>query len=247
MKTIRNMLQRTTQTPAFAFLVFTFAIAGWHCQSKAQEVTPASHIVSDMATSEAPERTAASEVVWQHVGRLYLNPNTGKAVYAGYLVHINGITSSLFNGSPSETTAFFTFSTDVLSLTPLPKNGDIALSLISAGTFSVYHNTSPNGDWSNPGTFSSGQLIATFARKESLFPQIGPIGFHSLSESLVSSQSFRFDGQTFDFDRIAPHGITFAQYFSATPLDVDRIKDYQVAFAAAGSTLAIGGSPRSRF
>jgi hypothetical protein len=183
-------------------------------------------------------------VVWQHVGRIYLNPNTGKAVYAGYLVHINGITSSLFNGSPSEATAFFTFSTDVLSLTPLPKNGDVALSLVSAGTFSVYYNMRPDGDWRNPGTFSSGQLIATFTRAESLFPQIGPIGFHSLSESLASSRSFTFDGQTFNFDRIAPHGVTFAQFFSSTPLS--GITDYPVAFAAAGSTTAVGGIPSAR-
>ena len=123
-------------------------------------------LFGSFARSEAQESTPASQVVWQHVGRIYLNPNTGKAVYAGYLVH--GITSSLFNGSPSEATAFFTFSTDVLSLTPLPNNGDVALSLVSAGTFSVYYMR-PDGDWRNPGTFSSGQLIATFTRAESLF------------------------------------------------------------------------------
>jgi hypothetical protein len=189
----------------------------------------------------AEEGTPAAEVVWQHVGRIYLNPNTGHAVYAGYVVHINGITSSLFNGSPSEATAYFTFSTDVLTLTPMPNNGNVALSLVSAGTFSVYYNTSPNGDWNNPATFSSGQLIATFARKQSLFPEIGPIGFHSLSESLLSSQSFTFDGQTFNFNRIAPHGITFAQFFSTTPLT--GIPDYPVAFAGAGTTIAVAGSP----
>jgi len=58
---------------------------------------------------------------------------------------------------------------------------------VSAGTFNVYFNSNPNGDWSNPASFSSGQLIATFARKESLFPEFGPIAFHSLSESLSSS------------------------------------------------------------
>ena len=201
-------------------------------------------LFGSFARSEAQESTPASQVVWQHVGRIYLNPNTGKAVYAGYLVHINGITSSLFNGSPSEATAFFTFSTDVLSLTPLPNNGNVALSLVSAGTFSVYYNMRPDGDWRNPGTFSSGQLIATFTRAESLFPQIGPIGFHSLSESLASSRSFTFDGQTFNFDRIAPHGVTFAQFFSSTPLS--GITDYPVAFAAAGSTTAVGGIPSAR-
>jgi hypothetical protein len=188
----------------------------------------------------AQESIPAAEVVWDHVGRVYLNPNTGKAVYAGYLVHLNGIGSSLFNGSPSEASAYLTFSTDVLQLTPMPKNGDIALSLVSAGTFNVYFNATPNGDWSNPATFSSGQLIATFARKESLFPEIGTMGFHSLSESLLSSRSFKWNGQTFNFNRIAPHGITFAQFFSTTLLP--GITDYPVAFAAAGTTMAVGGS-----
>ena len=169
-----------------------------------------------------------------------LNPDTGRAVYAGYVVHLNGVTGSLFNGSPSEATAYFTFSTDVLSLTPMPNDGDIALDLVSAGTLSVYYNSSPNGDWSNPATFTSGKLIATFTRKQSLFPQIGPVAFHSLSETLLSSQSFTFDGQTFDFNRITPHGITFAQFFSTTPLA--GITGYPVALAGAGTTMAIGGS-----
>jgi hypothetical protein len=192
----------------------------------------------------AQERTATSEVVWQHAGRVYLNPSTGKAVYVGYLVHINGFSSSLFNGSPSVATAYFTFSTDILTLTPMPNDGDVVLNLVSAGTFNVYYNTTPNGDWSNPATFSNGQLIATFERKESLFPEIGPIAFHSLSESLLSSQGFTFDGQTFNFDRIAPHGITFAQFFSTSPLT--GTADYPVAFSGAGTTLAVGESPSDR-
>jgi hypothetical protein len=49
-----------------------------------------------------------------------------------------------------------------------------------------------------------------------------------------------FDGQTFDFNRIAPHGITFAQFFSTMPLA--GITDYPVALAGAGTTMAIGGS-----
>ena len=129
MKTIRTILQRTKQAPASAILAFTFVIAGWPYQSQAQEITPASQAVSDRW--EQQERTPASQMVFQHVGRVYFNPNTGKALYVGYLVHINGIDRSLFDGSPGETTAYFTFSTDVLSLTPLPKNGDVSLALVS--------------------------------------------------------------------------------------------------------------------
>jgi hypothetical protein len=191
-------------------------------------------------TSEAQPGVPAAAVVWQHVGRVYLNPSTGKAVWAGYVVHINGINNSLFNGAPSEATAYFTFSTDVLSLTPMPNNGDVALNLVSAGTFNVYFNSNPNGNWSNPASFSSGQLIATFTRKESLFPEFGPIAFHSLSESLLSSQNFTFDGKTYDFKYVAPNGITFAQFLSTTPLT--GVADYPVAFAGFGTTMAVGSS-----
>ena len=111
-------------------------------------------LLGTVAPSQA--QVPAAQVVWQHVGRVYLDPNTGKAVYAGYLVHVNGLPSSLFNGAPSEATAYFTFSTDVLSLTPLPSNGDVALALVSAGTFNVYYNAVPSGDWNNPSSFSSG-------------------------------------------------------------------------------------------
>jgi hypothetical protein len=199
------------------------------------------NLVSLTSEALAQESVPAAGVVWQHVGRIYLNPDTGKAIWAGHVVHLNGINTPLFNGAPSESTAYFTFSTDILQLTPMPNDGDIALSLVSAGTFSVYYNATPNGNWSDPATFSSGELIARFSRKESLFPEIGPIGFHALSESLLSSQNFTFDNQTFNFNRIAPNGITFAQFFSTTPLT--GITDYPVAFAGVGTTMAIGGSP----
>ena len=197
------------------------------------------NLVRLASVAVAQQGIPASQVVWQHVGRIYVNPSTGKAVWAGYVVHINGITSSLFSGPPSEATAYFTFSTDVLSLTPMPSNGDMALSLVSAGTFSVYYNPSPSGDWSNPATFSSGQLIATFKRNESLFPEFGPVGFHSLSERLLSSQTFWFDGQPYNLNRMTPHGITFAQFFSTTPLT--GTTGYPVAFAGTGSATAVGG------
>lgn len=176
--------------------------------------------------------------VWQHVGRAYLDPSTGKAVYVGYLVHIYGVTSSLFNGPPSESTAYFTFSTDVIGLTPMPNNGNMALSLVSAGTFNVYYNSNPNGDWNNPATFASGKLVATFRRTESLFPVLGAVGVHNLSESLQSSQSFYFNGQAMNFNRIAPHGITFGQFVDMTPLA--GIANYPVALAVVGTTTAIG-------
>jgi hypothetical protein len=221
----------------------------WKCRQAMMRcalVAAITLVLGCVPKSEAQEKIPAAQTVWQHVGRIYLNPSTGKAVYAGYVVHLNGISTSLFNGSPSEATAYFTFSTDVLSLTPMPSNGDLALYLVSEGTFNVYYNPSPNGDWKNPASFSSGELIATFARQQSLFPDFTTIGVHSLSETLESSQTFTFDGQTFNFKRMVPNGITFASFFSTTPLTTG-LTDYPVAFAAAGTTIAVGdkGSLRS--
>jgi hypothetical protein len=187
---------------------------------------------------KAQQEIPAAQTVWQHVGRIYLDPSTGKAVYAGYVVHLNGVSASLFNGSPSEGTAYFTFSTDVIQLTPMPSNGDLTLFLVSAGTFNVYYNANPNGNWSDPSTFSSGKLIATFKRDQSLFPFFATIGVHPLSETLGSSTPFSFSGKIYNFGWMVPNGITFASYVSATPQT--GTADYPVAYAAVGSTIAVG-------
>jgi hypothetical protein len=227
---ITDTFSQRTLTLAPSLLALTIALGGLQSQAQAQGTTP------DIAGKT--QETPTGRVAWNHVGRVFVNPSNGQFVYAGYLVHIGGIDSSLFNGSPSESTAYFTFSTDVAQLTPLPNNGDVALDLVSAGTFSVYYNAKPGGDWSNPASFSSGRLIATFQRKESLFPQIGPISFHSLSETLISSHSFEFDGQTWNFKCITPQGITFAQFFSTAPRA--GTAEYPVTFSGAGTVTAVG-------
>jgi hypothetical protein len=236
MRIIRTLLHQRLTT---ALLALAVLFAGWQCPARAQEFTP------DNAWKT--QGTPAGRVVWQHVGRVYLNPSNGQFVYAGYLVHIDAIDSSLFNGSPSESTAYFTFSTGVAhpaQLTPLPPNNDVDLALVSEGTFNVYYNAVPSGDWSNPASFSSGKLVATFARKESLLVEIGPVGFHNLSETLMSSHNFNFDGKTYNFERIALHGITFSQFFSTAP-QVSGVTDFPAALAVAGVVWAVG-TPEER-
>jgi hypothetical protein len=229
MNTMKTIFQGNHAT-ASALLALTFALAGSQCPARAQDA---------MANAASKMRqTQSGEIVWHHVGRVYLNPTNGQFVYTGYLVHIDGIDTSLFNGAPSESTAYFTFSTDVAQLTPLPENGDVSLDLVSDGTFNVYYNAAPGADWTLPESFSSGKLIATFHRKESLFALLGPVSFHSLSETLISSRSFVFHGQVYNFNRIAPNGITFAQFFSTAPQA--GTADYPVAFAGAGTVTAVG-------
>lgn len=188
---------------------------------------------------EAQNEVPPAQTVWQHTGRIYINPDTGNAIYAGYVVHLNGVSDSLFKGSPGEGTAYFTFSTDVISLTPMPSNGDLALTLVSAGSLNVYYNPSPTGDWGDPTSFSRGQLIATFKRNQSLFPLFTTVGVHALSETLEWSRPFSFNGQTYDLNRMVPNGVTFASFFSTTPQQTG-LSDYSIAYSASGTTIAVG-------
>jgi hypothetical protein len=227
----REMAMRTIRT---FLLVLAAVFAGW------QEPARGQGFKSDSA-AQTQQTPPAGRTVWHHVGRVFVNPNTGQFAYVGYLVQIDPINRSLFNGSPSENTAYFTFSTDVAhpaQLTPLPNNNDVALDLVSAGTFNVYYNPTPAADWSDPASFSSGKLIATFHRKESLAAQTPSLFFHSLSETLLWSSNFEFGGQTYNFNRIAPNGITFAQFFSIAPQA--GAGDYSVTFSGAGSVFAVG-------
>jgi len=187
-----------------------------------------------LAQSSNQQGTMVSSAVnCYFVGRAYLN-STGQGQLVGYFTNIKGISGSLFNGSPSEETAFFTFRSDVFSLTPLPVNGDIGLDAVSAGTFNIYYNINPKGDWTNPNTFSEGQLVARFSRSKSLFLQIGPVSEHVLSETLRYSRTFRFNNQTYSFSRLTPDGITLNQFVSNTPLGGTADFPFGLAFAGNG-------------
>jgi hypothetical protein len=111
---------------------------------------------------------------------------------------------------------------------------------VSAGTFNVYYNANPSGNWSDPTTFSGGQLVAIFARPESLFPQFAKVGVHPVSETLQSSRTFIFNGRSLNFNHMVPHGVTFASYLSTNALNTG-LTNYPIAFAAAGTTIAVGG------
>jgi hypothetical protein len=225
------------------WILASFALLGGFC-SPAQ--------AQQRHWAEARQIPAAA-VACYFVGRAFLNAS-GQGQVVGYFTDINGIgaSDSLFNGTPSEQTAFFTFRSNVFSLTPL-LNGDIGLDLTSAGTFNIYHNPNPNGDWSKPDTFSGGQPfpgqpIAQFTRPESLFLQVmqsdvanpppyESIAQHVLTETLVSSQSFTFKGQKYDFSILVPGGVTLNELFSNT--GVEGVTGFPVGFAFAGNCLAV--------
>ena len=211
------------------------------------------------------QQIPAGAVACYFVGRAFVQVDSqGQFVggqVVGYFTDISGIgaSDSLFKLSstgPSEQTAFLTFRSDVFSLTPLPSNGDIGLDLVSAGTFNIYYNPKPDGNWTNPDTFSGdqpfpGQPIAQFNRPESLHlailqsdvanpPPFESISEHTLTETLVSSQSFTFNGHRYDFRILLPSGVTLNQPASNT--GVPGVTNFPVGFAYAGNCLAVAGT-----
>ena len=90
MRSIRTLLhQRPTATLVMLALVF----AGWQCPARAQEFMP--------NTAQKTQPTPTGRIVWQHVGRVFLNRNTFQFVYVGYLVGIDQSTVRSSMGCPA--------------------------------------------------------------------------------------------------------------------------------------------------
>jgi hypothetical protein len=184
----------------------------------------------------------AGSLATNFVGRFYFNDKTLQGFVVGYLPDIAGVAGPLFDGPPGEGTAFFTYRSNVFQFTQLPTNGDLQLSLLSAGTYAIYFNTQPIGDWSNPDTFSSGRPIARFKRPEGLVLQFTDFINHVIGEDLVSTQPFTFKGQNYNFRSIAPGGLTLFNTVSTTPLPGTGISGFPLIFPYAGSGIAVGAN-----
>jgi hypothetical protein len=196
--------------------------------------------LASLLCAAAGPPVAAGAAACYFVGRGFLN-SEGQGEVVGYFTDIAGIAGPLFIGNtPGEDTAFFTFRSDVFQSTPLPTNGDVGLLLVSAGTFDFYFNAAPIGDWSNPDTFSSGQLIAHFRRPESLHLQIGTYRRSVITGTLVSSRKFSFNGHEYDFRAIAPAGVTFDESISNT--SVPGVTNFPAGLPFAGDCLAVAST-----
>ena len=130
-------------------------------------------------------------------------------------------------------------------MTPLPANGDLGLFLVSAGTFNIYYNAVPNGDWTNPDTFSDGQKfpgspIARFTRPEVLDLEFETTSQHIITETLVSSQRFTFKGHKYNFSAITPGGITLYEAISNTVLP--GVAGFSIALPFAGTCVSVANN-----
>ncbi len=161
---------------------------------------------------KAADKLPGSRLFDYLVGRAIVT-SSGDLEAIGYYAFLEGIPGPFFSGDPGEATAFFTFRTGPLVFSNVFVNGSLAWALADPSNLTVYFNTTPQGDWNNPDSFSSGQPIANFKRPEALFTCSGDLTLlntcsFAVSQALVSSEDFTFNGGTFNFRKLVPDGVT---------------------------------------
>lgn len=180
-------------------------------------------------------------VVWYAVGRLYESLD-GKVFDAGYFALLGGIDGPLYSGPPGEAGAHFTFRAEPFTVQIL-QNGDLSVGLDATGTFTLYFNPEPCGNFNQPESFARGQPIATFERLSTVVgTSVGPLTHNLFTAALRSSSDFRFLNRTWNLASFCPAGITQMGTGSTTALP--PLAGYKKVTPFVGSAMALGGTVR---
>ena len=145
--------------------------------------------------------------------------------FVGYVAFIEGVDGDsdgdLFNGVPSEDTAYFTFrlTEPIPGQIPLPtQDPQLVTSLfVPGGQATFYFNDDPQGrDWNDPATFEQGVAIAVLdesallsTRAEGAFPFVF---FNTFSARVIDTTPIDFNGQRIDFKKLVPDGVTVTNF-----------------------------------
>jgi hypothetical protein len=184
------------------------------------------------------QQLPGASVAWYVIGRVLIAPDgTGQEI--GYFVFLDGIQDPLFAGPApaSEATAYFTVRSDPFSIHNV-QNGDLTVTLLSQGNFKLYYNAHPHADFSDPNTFSNGQLIATFRRVKATLISVGPMTIDVFWASLEASAKFVHEGSTYDLKTVVPNGIT--EIGAASSRAMPAITGYPAVLPFVGASLAVG-------
>jgi len=185
----------------------------------------------------------SAELAWYVTGRFYRAADASMADY-GYFLHLAGITAPLFDGAVGEGSAHFTFAAQPFSA-PTLVNGALSLGLDPVGTFSVYLQRSPAGDFDHPVSFAQGERIATFRRSSLVVGTAVAAGTQSLFSSnvftawLTDSVPFEFGGARHDLRALLGAGITQFGTAAATPV-LPPPAPYALVIPFTGSAIGLG-------
>lgn len=171
--------------------------------------------------------------------------------FVGYVAFIEGVDSPLFDGVPSEDTAYFTvrLTEPAAAQIPLPvPDPELATSFFVPGAQATfYFNPEPNGrDWSNPDTFSEGVPIAVIDESALLSTRATAAlpghFFNTFSGRLIDSTPIDFNGQRLDFRKLVPDGITVTNFGNGLRF----LPDGTPGVSGGGTAIAIGGKLRDK-
>jgi hypothetical protein len=134
-----------------------------------------------------------------------------------------------------------TFRSDPFSAAPLYNGNVVALNWPSAPAPVVkfYLNDSPNQDWNQPDSFSSGQLIGSFSARVGQIVITGATAVVTYSYDWVSTQNFSLGGKMYNLGRLSPGGGTISNYVSTVPVTMSGFPNWTV-LTSAGTSFVIG-------
>ena len=175
--------------------------------------------------------------------------------FVGYVAFIEGVDGDadgdLFNGVPSENTAYFTFrlTRPIPGQIPLPvPDTNLAATLfVPGGQATFYFNDDPQGrDWNNPATFEQGVAIAVLdesallnTRAEGAFPFVA---FNTFSAKVIDTTPIDFNGQRIDFKKLVPNGVTITNFGNGLRF----LPDGSAGASGGATAIAIGGKLRDK-
>jgi hypothetical protein len=171
----------------------------------------------------------AGEVAWYVTGRFYA---IGDSVLdCGFFLHLQDALIDpkhlTFAAQPFKSRKF--------------SNGDLKISMVPVGEFSIYYSPEPVADYDDPLSFSRGLCVATF-RRVSIVTGVDVAGLAStnvFSSRLIASTPFEHDGRRIDFAELVPFGVTQWGTASDTAI-VPPPQGYASAFPFVGSAIAVG-------
>jgi hypothetical protein len=179
----------------------------------------------------------SSRLAWYALGRFWPTGPKGEQVFdAGYFAHLDLAGAEMFvpNQPLGPDSAYFTFSSEPLTITPL-QSGPLTVSVDTVGSFWVYHQRHPQGDFAKPESFALGTRIARFRRPFLVVgARLGDVGLTTFTAELVESTPFEHGGRTYDLGALLPNGITQWSVGTSSTSETDA--------TFLGSAVAIGGS-----
>ena len=115
-------------------------------------------LVASTPSVLAGKKGSDSDVLMEVVGAVF-NASPSASIQYGYLSYVNGL-DSVFSGNPqNETTALLTFFSDTQTVRVI-NNGPLRV-VNRVGTFTIFLDNAPNGDFSNPDSFRDGTPVLT--------------------------------------------------------------------------------------